>query len=87
MVIMMFLEFSYYSKALNKRVGVNVLLPEDNKMENTVGLGDIKGYKTAGFVQKICIGRIFHQLPLTKLLLFIEISIILFIKCCFRRKI
>ena len=43
---MMFLEFSYNSKALNKRVGVNVLLPEDNKMENTIGLGDIKGYKT-----------------------------------------
>ncbi len=43
---MAFLEFNYYSKALTKRITVNVLLPEVNKSCEGVGIGDIKEYKT-----------------------------------------
>lgn len=43
---MAFLEFNYYSKALAKRVTVNVLLPEINKKEEGVGIGNNREYKT-----------------------------------------
>ncbi len=43
---MAFLEFNYYSKALTKRVTVNVLLPEVGKKEEGIGIGDKDAYKT-----------------------------------------
>ncbi len=43
---MSFIEFNYYSKALRKRIMVNVVLPEVGKRDDGVGLGDIKDYKT-----------------------------------------
>ncbi len=43
---MAFLEFNYYSKALAKRVTVNVILPEVNKKVEGIGLGDVAEYKT-----------------------------------------
>ena len=43
---MAFLEFNYYSKALSKRITLNVILPEVGKMKDGVGIGDINDYKT-----------------------------------------
>ncbi len=43
---MAFLEFNYYSKALSRRVSVNVLLPEVNKKAEGIGIGNKAGYKT-----------------------------------------
>lgn len=43
---MAFLEFHYYSKALDKNVTVNVLLPERAKADETAGIPDGVPYKT-----------------------------------------
>ena len=45
-IIMAFLEFNYYSKALTKHITVNVILPEANKKLEGIGLGDRESYKT-----------------------------------------
>ena len=43
---MAFLEFHYYSKALQKHVAVNVLLPERDKADKAAGIPDGAPYKT-----------------------------------------
>ena len=43
---MAFLEFNYYSKALKKRVILNIILPEVGKTAEGIGIGNTGTYKT-----------------------------------------